>query len=101
MHLRGSTSASTALGCSCATSAHPPAVWTMSVAQLLAPPSAFRRLRVRSWLGVESFVVRTAVNRGVAVRTMRSGVLLSMLVEVGVGVNRSSYTRAVADSNSA
>jgi hypothetical protein len=46
-------------------------------------------------LGVESFVVRTAVNRGVAVRIMRLGVLLLMLVEVGVGVNRSSYTRTV------
>jgi hypothetical protein len=37
--------------------------------------------------------VRTAVNRGAAVRMMRSGaLLLLLLVEVGVGVNRSSYT---------
>jgi hypothetical protein len=45
-----------------------------------------------SALAVESFVVRTAVNRGAAVRMMRSGALLLLLVEVGVGVNRSSYT---------
>ena len=45
-----------------------------------------------SALGVEAFVVRTAVNRSAAVRMMRPGVLLLLLVEVGVGVNRSSYT---------
>jgi len=50
---------------------------------------------------VESFVVRTAVNRGASVRMVRSGVLLLLLVEVGLGVNRSSYTRAVAGSNPA
>ena len=46
-------------------------------------------------------MVRTAVIRGAAVRMMRSGALLLLLVEVGVGANRSSYTRAVAGSNPA
>jgi hypothetical protein len=50
---------------------------------------------------VESFVVRTAVNSRAAERLVGLGVLLLLLVEVGVGANRSSYTRAVAGSNPA
>jgi len=68
-------------------------VRTLSVAQ----PAERHRQRSAAYgavsaLDVESFVVRTAVNRGAAVRMMRSGALLSLLVEVGVGANRSSYT---------
>jgi hypothetical protein len=44
---------------------------------------------------MESFVMRTAVNRCAAMRTMMSAALL-LLVEAGVGAYRSSYTRAVA-----
>ena len=50
---------------------------------------------------VESFVVRTAVNSGASLRLVGLGALLLLLVEVGVGANRSSYTRAVAGSNPA
>ena len=82
-HLRRPTSASTALGCLCATSTHPPSgVDHVGRPACGAPPSAFRRLRCGLALAVESFVVRTAVNRGAAVRMMRSGVLLLLLVEV-------------------
>ena len=42
--------------------------------------------------GVESFMVRTVVNRGAAVRLLRSGAFLLLLVEVRGGANRSSYT---------
>jgi len=41
---------------------------------------------------VESFVVRTGVNRSAAVRMMRSAAFLLLLVEAGVDANRSSYT---------
>ena len=46
-------------------------------------------------IAVESFVVRTAVKRGAAMRMMRSGASLLLLVEAGVDANRSSYTRVV------
>ena len=57
-------------------------------------PGLVRSARHRG-SGVESFVVRIVVNWGAAVRLLRLGALLLLLVEARGGANRSSYTSAL------